>query len=161
VQINCAVLLYFSQVRSDPADPEKNAEAIADELQFMVSALVRQMRAVSPARDVTLSQVSVLKRLDRKGPHTVADLARLDKITHQSVTVSVQTLADRGLVRRVADPSDLRRKLLVITDTGEQLLAQRRAAGHENLASAIAHRLSGSEQEHLRQALSLLGRLLG
>jgi DNA-binding MarR family transcriptional regulator len=138
----------------------QDAEVVADELQFVVGALVRQMRSVSPAHDISLSQVSILKRLDREGPRTVAELARLDKITHQSVTVSVNALADRGLVRRVADQDDLRRKLLVITDDGTQLLAERREAGLESLASAITDRLSDAERTRLSQALPLMRRLL-
>jgi len=138
-----------------------DAEAIADELQYMVGAIVRQMRSVSPARDISLSQVSMLKRLDRDGPHSVAELARLDKITHQSVTVSVNVLVDRGLVRRAEDPGDLRRKLLIITGDGRQLLAERREAGLDNLATAIAAQLSEAEQAQLSQALALMRRLLG
>jgi DNA-binding MarR family transcriptional regulator len=138
----------------------QDAEVVADELQFVVGALVRQMRSVSPAHDISLSQVSILKRLDREGPRTVAELARLDKITHQSVTVSVNALADRGLVHRVADPDDLRRKLLVITDDGTQLLAERREAGLESLASAITDRLSDAQRRRLSQALPLMRRLL-
>lgn len=138
----------------------EDAAAIADELQFAVGALVRQMRSVSPAHDISLSQVSILKRLDREGPHTIADLARLDKITHQSVAASVNALADRGLVRRVVDEHDLRRKLLIITADGEKLLAERRSAGLENLATAIASRLTEAEQAQLGQALPLLRRLL-
>jgi DNA-binding MarR family transcriptional regulator len=136
------------------------AEAIADELQSVVGALVRQMRSVSPARDISLSQISILKRLDREGPHTVADLARLDKITHQSVTVSVNALVDRGLVWRVADRDDLRRKLLIITSDGMRLLAERREAGLEDLASTISERLSDAERAQLSQALELMRRLL-
>ncbi|WP_157878749.1 MarR family transcriptional regulator [Streptomyces sp. CT34] len=137
-----------------------DAAAIADELQFLVGALVRQQRAVSPAREVTLSQVSILKRLDREGPHTVADLSRLDKITHQSVTVSAAGLVDRGLLQRIPDPHDRRRKLLHITHEGKRLLTERRDAGHENLTDAIAGRLSGAERTELRSALTLLRRLL-
>src|ERR1700726_3819821 len=140
---------------------EEDAEAIADELQFVVGALVRRMRSVSPARDISLSQVSVLKRRGREGPRTVADLARLDKITHQSVTVSVDDLAGRGLVRRVPDLGDRRRKLVTITDDGLRLLAERREAGAENLAVAIASHLTGTERAHLARAIPLLRRLLG
>lgn len=139
---------------------EDAAAAIADELQLVVGALVRQMRSVLPAHDISLSQISILKRLDREGPHTIADLARLDKITHQSVAASVNALADHGLVRRVADSRDMRRKLLVITDDGEKLLAERRTAGQENLATAIASRLTEAERARLDEALALLRRLL-
>lgn len=140
---------------------EEDAEALADELQSVVGALVRQMRSASPAHDISLSQVSVLKRLDREGPYTVADLARLDKITHQSVTVSVDALAGRGLIRRVPDPGDRRRKLVTITSDGQRLLAERREAGAENLAVAIASRLADTERAHLAQAVPLMRRLLG
>src|SRR5881227_1546331 len=119
-----------------------DAGKIADELQSVVGALVRRQRAVSPRHDVTLSQVSILKRLEREGPHSVADLARLDRITHQSVTVSAARLVDRALVRREPDAGDGRRKLLVITAAGERLLAERRDAGHEHLTEAIAARFS-------------------
>jgi DNA-binding MarR family transcriptional regulator len=139
----------------------QDAEVIADELQFVVGALVRQMRSVSPRRDISLSQISILKRLDREGPRTVAELARLDKITHQSVTVLVNALVGRGLVRRVSDQDDLRRKLLVITNNGMQLLAERREAGLENLARVIDDRLSDAERTLLSQALPLMRRLLG
>ncbi len=137
-----------------------DARKIADELQFVVGALVRRQRAVSPPRDVTLSQVSILKRLDREGPHSVADLARLDRITHQSVTVSASQLVERGLVRREPDAGDGRRKLLVITAAGQKLLAERRDAGHEHLTEAIAARFSRAEQARLSECLTLLHRLI-
>ena len=54
------------------------------------------MRSVSPAHDVSLSQVSLLKRLGREGPHAVADLSRLDKITRQCL---------RPLAARSGDPA--------------------------------------------------------
>jgi DNA-binding MarR family transcriptional regulator len=139
---------------------DRDAEGIADELQFVVGALVRQMRSVSPAHDISLSQVSVLKRLDREGPRTIADLARLDKITHQSVTTTVDALAGRGFVRRVPDPGDRRRKLVTITGDGQKLLTERREAGAENLAAAIAFRLTGTERAHLARAIPLMRRLL-
>lgn len=140
---------------------EEDPQAIGDELQFMVGALVRQMRSASPAHNISLSQVSVLKRLDREGPHAVADLARLEKITHQSITVSVDALAERGLVRRIPDPGDRRRKLVTITSDGQRLLTERREAGAENLAAAIASRLTGAERAHLARAIPLMRRLLG
>jgi DNA-binding MarR family transcriptional regulator len=150
------MVLYFSGVQENAP----TASAIADELQHVVAALVRRQRAVSPGRAVTLSQVSILKRLDREGPHSVADLARLDKITHQSVAVAVAALVDRGLVRRSPDPHDGRRRVLAVTAEGERLLAERRAAGHDHLAEAIAGRLSDAERARLSRALPLLRRLL-
>jgi DNA-binding MarR family transcriptional regulator len=134
--------------------------AIADELQLVVGALVRRIRAASPAHHITLSQISIMKRLRRQGPHAVADLARADKITHQSVTVAVTGLVERGLVERMPDERDRRRTLLAITDEGRRLLAERKEAGQDALADAIGERLSPAERVHLSEALPLLRRLL-
>ncbi|WP_225728221.1 MULTISPECIES: MarR family transcriptional regulator [unclassified Nocardia] len=139
---------------------EVASEKIAEELQSVVGALVRRMRAVSPERELSLSQVSVLKRLDRDGPATIADLARADKLRHQSMAATVTALVDRGLLRRTADSADLRRKLLTLTDDGRALLAERRATGHEHLADLIADRLTAAERKQVATSLALLRRLL-
>ncbi|MGW4245746.1 MarR family winged helix-turn-helix transcriptional regulator [Nocardia sp. NPDC004722] len=137
-----------------------DSEKIAEELQAVVSGLVRRMRAVSPSRDVSPSQVSILKRLDRDGPATVADLARADQIRHQSVATAVAALVERGLLSRTTDDHDLRRKLLSITETGRALLSERRGAGHGHIAELIGERLTGAERRQLAESLPLLERLI-
>jgi DNA-binding MarR family transcriptional regulator len=62
--------------------------------------------------------------------------------------------------RRTADEHDLRRKLLVITDEGRQLLTERSAAGYEHLADLITDRMNDAEQKHLSKSLMLLRRLI-
>ncbi|WP_158675574.1 MarR family winged helix-turn-helix transcriptional regulator [Nocardia stercoris] len=143
----------MSESATDPA-------VLASELQTVVGAVVRSMRAASPGRDLTLAQVSVLKWLDREGPHTVAELARADKIAHQSAAATVSALVDRGLVRRDVDPADLRRRVLHLTDTGHALLAERRDAGYDYLADLIDQRLDADDRAHLAHSLTLIRRLL-
>lgn len=133
---------------------------LAAELHFLVGALVRQNRAVLPDREVTLSQISVLKRLEQDGPHSVAELARKDKITHQSVAATVAALVARDHVRREPDPVDLRRKSLVITEAGRALLNERRYAGSDHMAELLAARLDAAERQQLSRVLPLLRRLL-
>lgn len=141
-------------------DPTSEIEALAEDLQAVVGALVRRMRAASPDRELSLSQVSVLKRLDREGPTTVAELARADKIRHQSVAATVAVLAERELLCRTADPADHRRKVLEITPAGRALLDERREAGSGRLATLLAERLTDTEQRQLTESLGLLHRLL-
>ncbi|MFE3103882.1 MarR family winged helix-turn-helix transcriptional regulator [Nocardia tengchongensis] len=143
----------MSELTSDPAE-------LADNLQSVVGALVRRMRAASPRRAISLSQISILKRLDRDGPATVADLARSDKIRHQSVTTAASTLIDRDLIRRATDPTDLRRKLLELTPAGRELLTERREAGSGHLADLLDERMTATERKQLSQALDLLRRLI-
>jgi DNA-binding MarR family transcriptional regulator len=141
-------------------DPTSDPAPLAEHLQMVVAALVRRQRSVSPARELTLSQVSILKRLDREGPATVADLARAEKIRHQSVAATVAVLVERGWVRRVTDESDLRRRLLTITDEGLRILAERREAGHEHLADLLAERFTADERTHIARSVVLFQRLL-
>jgi DNA-binding MarR family transcriptional regulator len=155
-QDDCAAGLYHRRVTTEPDDVPETAE----ELQLVVGVLVRQMRSASPARDITLSQISILKRLDREGPRTVAELARADKITHQSVAATVAALVERDLVQRGTDAGDLRRKRLTVTDGGRALLGERREAGYGHLASLIATRLDPDERRLLTQAVPLLRRLI-
>ncbi|MFE4456287.1 MarR family winged helix-turn-helix transcriptional regulator [Nocardia tengchongensis] len=143
----------MSELTSDPAE-------LADNLQSVVGALVRRMRAASPRRAISLSQVSILKRLDREGQATVADLARADKIRHQSVATAAATLIDRDLIRRTTDPTDLRRKLLELTPAGRELLTERREAGSGHLADLLDERMTATERKQLSQALDLLRRLI-
>jgi len=141
-------------------DPTNAPVPLAEDLQEVVGALVRLMRSVSPASGMSLSQVSILKRLDREGPATVADLARADKIRHQSAATAVAALVDRGLLRKTPDEHDLRRKLLEITPDGRRILAERRDAGHEHLADLVDDRLTAAEREQVATSLTLLRRLL-
>lgn len=133
---------------------------LAEDLQEVVGGLVRRMRSVSPARELSLTQVSILKRLDREGPAAVADLARADKIRHQSAATAVAALVERGLVDKTPDQHDLRRKLLRITPEGRRILIERRDVGHEHLADLIADRLSAAERQQVALSLILLRRLL-
>ncbi|MBU3066756.1 MarR family transcriptional regulator [Nocardia sp. NEAU-G5] len=133
---------------------------LAEDLQQLVGVLVRRMRTASPARELSLTQVSILKRLDREGPATVADLARADKIRHQSAATAVATLVDRGLLHKSPDKHDLRRKLLHLTPEGHRILAERREAGHEHLADLLAERFTTAERAHIAGSLVLLRRLL-
>lgn len=79
------------------------AEQTAEELQLALGMLLRQVRN-AVGGGVSLSQMSVLKRLDRLGPTTAADLARAEKIRPQSVIATVNALQTEGLVARTPTP---------------------------------------------------------
>ncbi|MFC7302629.1 MarR family winged helix-turn-helix transcriptional regulator [Streptomyces monticola] len=136
-----------------------NAHETAEELQLAVGLLVRELRAAATATGVTQSQTAVLKRIEREGPSTGAELARAEKITPQSVLAIVSALESAGLVERTPHPTDGRRLLVALTDQGLTYLRERREAGHSRLAELIADRLSPAEQRLLGEATVLLRRL--
>ncbi|MFE2268344.1 MarR family winged helix-turn-helix transcriptional regulator [Streptomyces lavendulae] len=144
--------------RPSGPQPRDGIHDIAEELQLAVGMLVRQVRA-SAAGGVSLSQMSVLKRLDRGGSATAADLARAEKIRPQSVIATVNSLRAEGYVTRTPHPTDGRQLLVSLTDRGRALVRERHEAGHGRIAELISGRLTAEEQRLLAEAVPLLRRL--
>ncbi|MET9604950.1 MarR family transcriptional regulator [Streptomyces sp. NPDC006512] len=144
---------------TDPDDAGQRLRETAEELQLVVGLMVRHMRMASAGSGVTLSQVSVLKRLDRDGPRTVTDLARAEKIRPQSLNATVAALRAGGYVERTPHPTDGRRKVIAVTDRGRRLVARRQEAGRGRLADLMGRRLTPAEQRTVAEAVPLLRRL--
>ena len=73
-------------------------------LRVAVGLLVRKLRQAPYEGELTLAESSALSRLERGGPATSSDLARLDRISPQSMGVTVAALQDRGLIERRPRP---------------------------------------------------------
>ena len=130
---------------------------LASELRVVFGQLVRRLRAENT---FSLSQGTVLGRLDREGPQSVSDLAGAERVRPQSMAQTVGDLEADGLVKRTPDPADGRRALVQLTAAGrEKLLADRRRRDGW-LASAIGDSLSPEEQEALARAVPVLRRLV-
>ena len=93
-------------------------DRLAGELSASMGLLVRRLRQVHVDGDLTLSQTSVLVRLERDGPSTPGTLAAVEQITPQSMGAILAALQETGLVSRSGDPSDGRRVLMSITGAG-------------------------------------------
>jgi DNA-binding MarR family transcriptional regulator len=130
---------------------------LAADLRAVLGRLVRRLRA--ERRDLSLSQVTVLARLDRKGPAGISDLAASERVRPQSMAATVAALVAAGLVARHADPDDRRRVLIALTDAGRKTLAADRRRREDWLANAIRRDLSERERRVLAEAAALLGRL--
>ncbi|MGW1773905.1 MarR family winged helix-turn-helix transcriptional regulator [Streptomyces sp. NPDC002104] len=140
-------------------EEQKSPHQIAEELQLTVGLLVRRLRAASAEGGVTLSQVSVLKRLGRDGLHTATELARAEQVRPQSVMATVNALQADGYVERTAHPTDGRRQLISLTDKGRTFLAHRAGTSHELLVQRLSHSLTPAQLDVLAQALPVLRRL--
>lgn len=68
----------------------------------------------------------VLNQLLLNGPATVSELASTLRITHVSVSQTRNSLEKAGIVVSVSDPSDARRRKLLLTDAGLKLVDQLR-----------------------------------
>ena len=129
------------------------------DLRVAVGRIARRLRQAHAVGDLTLSELSVLARLDRDGPDTSGALAELERIRPQAMGVTLSELEGRGLVRRDPDAADGRKLLASITDTGRNMVSQRRSASAERLGRAMAEEFSAAEQRRLMAVLPLLERL--
>jgi DNA-binding MarR family transcriptional regulator len=131
----------------------------AADLRVVVGRITRRVRQGHEVGELTLSEVSVLARLDREGPATPGRLAEGERVRPQAMATTLATLEQRGLVRRDPDASDGRRALLAVTPAGRALLADRRSATTQRIARALGEEFSAAERRRLIAAVALLDRL--
>jgi DNA-binding MarR family transcriptional regulator len=129
---------------------------LASRLRLSVGHLIRRLRA---EHRFSLTQGSVLGRLDREGPRSIGDLAALERVRPQSMTQTIADLEGEGLIERRPDPGDGRRILVELTADGLGTLQADRRQREGWLARAIAEDLSPAEQRRLLEALPLIERL--
>ncbi|SEB80051.1 DNA-binding transcriptional regulator, MarR family [Streptomyces misionensis] len=131
-------------------------DALAEELRRSLGDLVRAVRAVDT---MPPGEAAILGFLDRGGPLTTAELARLRGVTHQSAAKSVKDLTADGLIHGEQHPEDGRKLLLHVTDAGRSRLQRERAARAGALGAAIRETFDADEKQRLGEAVALLSRL--
>src|SRR5215475_1612915 len=99
---------------------------VGSDLQVALGRVVRRLRQGHVPGDLTLSEASVLSRLDRTGRATPGELAVEERVKPQAMCTTLAALERRGLVGRTGDPTDRRRVLMSTTATGRRLLVDRR-----------------------------------
>ena len=138
-------------------DPD--AGQVAAALRVSIGLLLRRLRQVQVEGELTLPESSALVRLDRGGPATPGELAKLEQISPQSMGATLAALEARGLVERRPDPRDGRRVVLSVTKAGRDVLLDKRNARAEQLARALAAGFTPAELRQLMAAVPLLERL--
>lgn len=131
-------------------------DVLAEDLRRSIGELVRAVRAVDT---MPPGEAAILGFLDRRGPLTTADLARLRSVTHQSASKSVKSLLADGLLHGEPDPRDSRRNLLYLTNPGRARLERERTLRAGALGAAIRDTFDPEERQQLSEAVALLSRL--
>jgi DNA-binding MarR family transcriptional regulator len=136
-----------------------DAHEVAAALRVATGMLYRRLKQTAPVDELTLSESSTLSRLERGGPASSSELARFDRISPQSMGVTVAALEDRRLIVRDRDPEDGRRIVLSITEAGRQLIHDKRGARTGQIAAALGDGFSAAELSQLMAVVPLLERL--
>ena len=138
---------------------ELDVRDVAAALRVSMGLLLRRLRQVGVPGELTVPETSALARLDRNGPATSSELARVEQISPQSMGATLSALEARGLVMRDPDARDGRRIVLSVTEAGRRLLRDKRDARTEHLARALAAGFTREELAQLMAAAPLLERL--
>jgi DNA-binding MarR family transcriptional regulator len=135
----------------------KTAE-LASDLRMSVMRLTRRLRFERPDIGLTLTQISALGTIDRHGPMTPREVADHERVRPPSMTRVLAVLEQRGLIVRIAHPSDGRQQLVSMAPTGQDLLREDRRRREAWLALRLAE-LTTEERAVLRAAMPIIDRI--
>lgn len=124
-----------------------------------ITTMIRRMRQSPAPGELTLPERSALGRLDRNGPSTAADLARIEQISPQAMGITLGVLEAKGLVERRRDAADRRRALTTLTEAGREMLRLKRSARARLIADALSDGFTPAELRTLAAAAPLIQRL--
>lgn len=120
--------------------------AIAKDEAALIRLFSRAQFTALLQTTLTMQQLKVLLLLHIDGALMSHELADALKISPASVTGLVDRLAERGLVERVADPSDRRARHVHPTARGSQLAEQLMAEGAGHRVALLSRLDDGSVQ---------------
>ena len=138
----------------------KNGDVAVEDFAMALGLLVRRIRADAPPQfqEFSWTQQAVLRRLERYGPATAADLARAERVKPQSMGTALGLLEEMGLVERKAHPTDGRQINLKLTARGLTLRRKTMEARNAWLSRVIAE-LDRQEQITVFKAGELFKRM--
>jgi DNA-binding MarR family transcriptional regulator len=93
-------------------------------LRRIMHALDENARAMARASGLTQAQLLVLHALAKNGQEMPRDIARLLGVGQATITIQIDKLEARGLVRRERRQADRRAIWVILTDEGRALLDQ-------------------------------------
>ena len=139
---------------------QKHNEVAVEDFAMALGLLVRRIRAGTPPEleEFSWTQQAVLRRLEKNGPATSADLARAEGVRPQSMGTALGLLEKMGLIERKPHPTDGRQINMKLTARGITLRRNIKQATYAWLARAIAE-LDRQEQITLFKAGELFKRM--
>lgn len=122
-----------------------------------IRALIKQSAIEYDIRGVAISpeQSYILKILDSKEDSIQSDLAEIMQIDKSAVMRHIDQLETKGMVQRVNDAVDRRKKYIVITDLGIEELKKCEAA-QKFISQKIMQGISDNELSTFKQVLNKL-----
>jgi len=140
------------------AASERDLSGLAAQLRLVITRTARRLRQEA-ASDLGPSQTAALATIERHGPLTPSELARIERIQRPTATRIVARLEEAGLVERVADPADGRSFTVSATADARTLMNRLRTRKNAYLARRLRS-LDEQDLATLDRAAEILEELL-
>jgi DNA-binding MarR family transcriptional regulator len=119
-----------------------NSENVMDtelvaRLRAVIPRLARVLNETSTDADLTPTQYSVLALTHVRGPLGLTELTELEGLNPTMLSRVVKVLDERGLIRRMPDPGDLRAARVAVTPEGAKLHDQVRTQRTKVLSDCL------------------------
>lgn len=124
-----------------------------------IGQLIRRIRATVAEHELSISESSVLAKLDREGPTTTAELARAENMKPQSMRTTLSLLEERGFISRKAHPTDGRQVLIELTDQGREI-RQKMSKSKQLWLTQALEQLDDADQQALKAGIDIMKRLI-
>jgi DNA-binding MarR family transcriptional regulator len=113
---------------------ERPLEDLSSDLVVYAARLVRAVRRLHEQP----TGVRVLSLLDELGPLSVTALARADRCSQPTMSLTVARLIESGDVDKQADPGDARATVVTLTPAGRRTLTETRRVNGAMVAARLA-----------------------
>ena len=144
-----------------PAANDTSLTDSAAQLRLGIVRTARRLRqeAAAEATGLTPTSTSALATIERHGPLTPSELARLERVKRPTVTRTLGCLEREGLIEPPPDPADGRSALVGVNAAGRERL--RRLRGRKNAYLAKRMRdLPADDVATLERAAEILEGML-
>jgi DNA-binding MarR family transcriptional regulator len=141
------------------ATDDRHREFTLDDADALRRAIGESVRAIRRTENTPEGQIEALGFLTRDGAHSIAALARLRRVRHQSMSATVADLEAQGLVERSPDPADARGVLVSVTEAGAAMIAESRVRRSTRILVAADAVLTAEERATLARAAAALDKL--
>jgi DNA-binding MarR family transcriptional regulator len=126
------------------AETQRDLSGLAARLRLVITRTARRLRQEA-GTDLGPSQTSALASIERHGPLTPSELARIERIQRPTATRIIARLEEAELVERVADPTDRRSFTVAINADGLALMNKLRTRKN----AYLSRRLRGLDEDDL------------
>jgi len=136
---------------------------LSERAAHLRTAIVRTARrlrqeAAAETTGLTPTSVAALATIERHGPMTPSEIAKVERVKRPTVTRTLGCLEREGLIDRTPDPADGRSALVSVNGSGRERLRRLRSRKNAYLARRMRD-LSPEEVDTLERAAEILERM--